>query len=101
MGEWKTYVCEKCGTTVRIGQFPICHGDPAEHGPWTGAEEPMEEMADEHLTDQAGEEKHFTTRRELVRFLDKENLQPHKPRDPLPKTARGSTGKLLFFDMKH
>ena len=99
--EEKSYVCEKCGGRVFIGDFPLCRGNPLDHGPWTGAEEPMEAVLDEHLSDQPGEAKEFTTRRELHRYLDKENLVPHKDRENHHKTARWATGKMLFFDMKH
>jgi len=94
----KTWVCEKCGGTVGIGQFPLCKGNYSDHGEWTGAEEPMEAIADEMLTDEPGAAT-FTSRREMMKFLDKENLQPHTNRDPLPKTARGTGGRMLFFDM--
>lgn len=97
----QTYKCMQCGHDVSIGEFPFCRGNPSDHGPWLAQEAPMEELVEEHLTDMPGGA-HFTTRSELHKFLDKEHLQPHKPRDSFQrKTARGATGKLLVFDMGH
>jgi len=28
--------CETCGATLAIGDFPFCHGDPANHQPYSG-----------------------------------------------------------------
>ena len=96
----QTYICDKCGAEVGIGQFPLCKGDPSAHGPWRGAEEPMEAIDDEMLTDEPGTI-HFSTIGEKVRYMDKHNIVPHKSRDgnDLNRIARGPTGKLLFVDM--
>lgn len=99
MGDDKTWKCEKCGGTVRIGDFPLCKGRPQDHGPWATQEAPMEALSDWNLSDDEDHPAEFTTRRELHKFLDENALQPHTNRDPLPKTARGTGNKLLFFDM--
>ncbi len=92
MSEGKTYICEKCGGTVGINMFPFCHGDPKEHGQWMTPEHPCEEWVDEMCD---GEPRRFSSTREWVRYLDKNNIVPRDNRD---KKIMGD--KRLFFDMK-
>ena len=82
------FVCEKCGGTVHIGDFPFCRGSSADHGAWTGAEEPCAEFVIEHM---ASDPMTFTSRRKWVREMDKRGFEPTKFRDAPP---RG-----LIFDM--
>jgi hypothetical protein len=96
----QTWLCDRCGSTVGIGQFPICHGSPTDHGPWKGAEEPMAPEDDEMLTDAPGAMR-FTTVGEKVRYMDRHSIVPRRPRDgnDIGRIARGSSGRALFFDM--
>ena len=95
--EGKTYICEKCGAKVGINQFPFCRGNPSDHGPWSGAEEPCEEFFAEHMSTDG---EHYTSKRAWVHDMDKRGFEPAKFRsDPVPKIARGSTGKLMFLDL--
>lgn len=42
--------CEKCGGEVQIGDWPFCHGDPAQHVPaHTFGDLPLEPYVDEHI----------------------------------------------------
>ncbi len=75
-----TVHCEVCGTDYTFGAFPFCRGNPSDHGPWIGAEEPIEALPDEHLTDEPGGIT-FTTMREKVRYMDKHAIQPHRNRE--------------------
>lgn len=94
--ESNTWVCQKCGAVVGIGQYPYCRGLQSDHGKWAGAEEPMEEVYCEHFSTD-GET--FTSRRAMVRYMDKHALEPAKLREGQSKIARGATGKALFFDL--
>jgi hypothetical protein len=98
MDEGKEYVCDSCGATVRIGDFPFCRGVAANHGDWTGAEQPCEPFFCEHVSED-GET--FTSKRAWARYLDKHNQQPAEYRSERAQhiVARGSTGQSLFFDM--
>ena len=92
--EGKEYVCENCGATVRIGDFPFCKGG---HGQWSGAEEPCAEFFDEHISTEGMT---FTSKRAWVREMDRRHHVPATFRsDPMTKIARGPTGKLIFLDM--
>jgi hypothetical protein len=91
----KTYVCEKCGVTVGIGDYPFCKG--GHKGGWYGAEKPCEEFVDDNM---AEEPMSFTSKRAWVHEMDKRHQVPATFRsDPVRRIARGSTGKLMFMDM--
>jgi hypothetical protein len=97
MVEGKSYVCEKCGVTVEIGDYPFCKG--GHKGGWYGAEEPCEEFIDENITSEPGGMT-FTSKRAWVHEMDKKGHVPATFRsDPNRRIARGPTGKLLFVDM--
>lgn len=91
--EGKTYICDECGGTVHVGDFPFCHGDPSQHGPWQTADHPCEEFVDEMIAD---EPKRFSSTREWVRYMDKNNIVPRE--NKTDNHIRG--GKTLFFDLK-
>jgi len=95
--EGKSYVCEKCGVTVGIGDYPYCKG--GHKGGWSGAEEPCEEFVDDNITSEP-EGMTFTSKRAWVKEMDRKGFVPAKFRsDPCSKIARGPTGKLMFMDM--
>ena len=84
----KTYICERCGGTVRIGDFPICHGNPSEHGPWVGAEEPLSPYFDEMISTDGAEITSRGQRRQIMR----ENHLEYRSKAKAP-------GKTIFLDM--
>lgn len=88
MGE-KRVVYDRCGAEYGIGDFPLCHGNPSEHGVWVGAEKPCEEFYDEMVSTD-GET--FTSNRAWVQYLDKNHIVPRKNNQAI----RGGS---LFFDM--
>jgi hypothetical protein len=86
----KTYICDRCGATVKVGDFPFCRGSADDHdGGWRGAEEPMEAHYDEMLSTD-GET--FTSMRAKVRFMDKHAIVPKET----PYTGK----RRQYFDLK-
>jgi hypothetical protein len=85
----QSYVCDKCGSTVKIGDFPFCRGSADDHEPWRGAEEPMEAVYDEMLSTDG---EHFTSMRAKVRFMDKHAIVPKET----PYTGK----RRQYFDLK-
>lgn len=80
MSDEKIIHCEKCGGDYTFGAFPFCKGNPRDHGSWDTAEQPCAPFDSENLTDGPGTVT-FTSVREKVKYMDKHNLVPHKPRD--------------------
>lgn len=47
----KTIHCEKCGGDYYEGDYPFCKGNPKDHGPMSGFDEPFEPYVDVQLLD--------------------------------------------------
>jgi hypothetical protein len=43
--------CENCGSVYREGDFPFCRGNPSDHGPMHGFDDPFEPYVDIQLLD--------------------------------------------------
>lgn len=95
MSEGKTYICDKCGAEIGLGMFPFCRGNKSEHGAWMTADHPCEEFVDEMCDT---EPRRFSSTREWVRFLDKNNIVPREKDRSSENKIMGD--KRLFFDMK-
>lgn len=95
--EGKTVKCEKCGGEYTFGDFPFCSGDPKDHGRWMTADQPCEEFVDEMCDT---EPRRFSSTREWVRFLDKNNIIPREKKDKRTMDNEIKGDKRLFFDMK-
>ena len=53
--------CKKCGRITRIGDWPFCHGDPAEHGnDGRYGHTPFEEYIDPHILPHSDSRAHET-----------------------------------------
>jgi hypothetical protein len=81
--------CDECGHEIAIGEFPFCRGSVSDHGPWLGADEPIEGYLDTNLGPQDIE---ITTRGQRRAIMAKNGLEY---KDVTKKTR----GKRLYFDM--
>lgn len=89
----QTWLCEKCGATVGIGDFPLCRGSQSDHGAWVGAEEPLTPYEDFDLTSEPGSIT-ISSRGDRRRIMREANLEYKRK----PKLS----GQTLYFDMgKH
>lgn len=81
-----TTVCEECGAELRIGDFPICHGDPTRHAPGlsrvNGDEcDVIQENGFRHPT-------RFTSKTALARALAEKGLEMRVRHVPIPGTDK-------------
>ena len=65
-------VCEVCGGTIRVGDWPFCGGNPALHVPAEHfGEEPLAPYWDEHISPEGAE---IRTRGERRRIMARNGL---------------------------
>ena len=83
-------VCDVCHESYGIGDFPWCpHGKPHYS---VDAHEPRHE----EMLSPSGET--FTSARQRFKYMDSHAIVEKDNRFRPSDTARGATGKLLFFD---
>lgn len=97
--------CEKCGGEYGIGDFPFCKGNPENHGPMGGFDDPFEPYVDTQLLDRkdprctgvnerGAKGVPINSRSERRAYMKQLGLQYGNQKFE-PK------GKKLFFDMRH
>jgi hypothetical protein len=88
--------CPDCGGDVRIGDWPLCNGDPAKHVPaGQFGEDPLEPYNDWQLDPYSHEGPEITTRAQRRKIMAKHSLEYVEP-----SKLKQPAGKRLYFDMK-